>query len=432
MVQPEGDESDHAAADGRHAATSAPQRDGRVLLPALGLALGAAVALGLARFSYSLLLPPMQADLGWNYAQAGMLNTANAVGYLVGAIAAAAVGRAFGTRRSVAGGMVVAIVALAAAAFTPNFALQLLLRLVAGFGSALTFVGGAALVAKLGDRSPRRSGLLLSLYTGGAGIGILVSGLLVPPLLAIHGPTGWHAGWIGLAILAAASLAAVVPALRGVPDPDPPQPSTSDAHRSGVLRPLLLPGFGYLLYGAGYIAYMTFVVSYLADDGFSRGQVTLFWTVLGASVVAGVPVWGRVLDRLRSGYALALLNIALVAGAVLALAASGMVAGMASAVVFGSAFMAVPAGMAHVARRRLPSSAWAAGISAVTSAFAIGQSIGPGLAGILSDSEGGAGIGLVVAMILLGTATLVYLLVELAASRRRPVTEQPEPAFAVD
>lgn len=54
---------------------------------AIGLSLGSAIALGLARFSYALLLPPMKADLGWTFAQAGALNTANAAGYLIGALA---------------------------------------------------------------------------------------------------------------------------------------------------------------------------------------------------------------------------------------------------------------------------------------------------------------------------------------------------------
>ena len=57
------------------------------LLTALALSLGAAVALGISRFSYGLLLPPMRADLGWSYFLAGAMNTANAFGYMLGALA---------------------------------------------------------------------------------------------------------------------------------------------------------------------------------------------------------------------------------------------------------------------------------------------------------------------------------------------------------
>ena len=63
-----------------------------------GLAMGPVVALGLSRFAYALLLPAMRADLGWSFADAGALNTANAAGYLAGALIAAPLGRRFGDK----------------------------------------------------------------------------------------------------------------------------------------------------------------------------------------------------------------------------------------------------------------------------------------------------------------------------------------------
>jgi predicted MFS family arabinose efflux permease len=53
------------------------------------LSLGPAVSNSFARFAYALMLPAMRADLGLNYSQAGALNTANAIGYLGGALFAA-------------------------------------------------------------------------------------------------------------------------------------------------------------------------------------------------------------------------------------------------------------------------------------------------------------------------------------------------------
>ena len=47
---------------------------------AAALSLGSAIALGLARFAYALLFPSMKPDLGWSFAQAGAMNTANALG----------------------------------------------------------------------------------------------------------------------------------------------------------------------------------------------------------------------------------------------------------------------------------------------------------------------------------------------------------------
>src|SRR3954452_17849624 len=71
----------------------------QVLRSALALSLGAAVSLGITRFSYGLLLPPMRADLGWSYTLAGAMNTANALGYLLGALATPRLMRTLGPSR---------------------------------------------------------------------------------------------------------------------------------------------------------------------------------------------------------------------------------------------------------------------------------------------------------------------------------------------
>ena len=62
----------------------------RALTICAGLALAPAVALGLGRFAYALVLPAMRQDLAWSYAEAGALNSANAAGHLAGALAASA------------------------------------------------------------------------------------------------------------------------------------------------------------------------------------------------------------------------------------------------------------------------------------------------------------------------------------------------------
>ena len=53
------------------------------------LALGVTVSNSFARFAYALVLPAMRSELAWTYAQAGWLNTANGIGYLLGAVSRA-------------------------------------------------------------------------------------------------------------------------------------------------------------------------------------------------------------------------------------------------------------------------------------------------------------------------------------------------------
>lgn len=151
--------------------------------------MGAAVSLGITRFAYALLLPPMRADLGWSYALAGGMNTANAVGYLVGALVTPALMRRFGATRLLVFGAVLASVFMAGSGFVTDASALLLQRLLAGVASAWVFVAGGLLAARLGEAGSTRGGLLLGIYYGGTGFGILLSALLVPQALrAAAGP----------------------------------------------------------------------------------------------------------------------------------------------------------------------------------------------------------------------------------------------------
>jgi len=113
------------------------------------LALGTATALGLARFAYGLLVPAMRGDLGWSLARAGVLTTANGLGYLAGALLAAAVAGRLGNATSFRLGMVGTAAALAATASSGDYLVLLAARVAAGLAGALVFVSGGVLAARI-------------------------------------------------------------------------------------------------------------------------------------------------------------------------------------------------------------------------------------------------------------------------------------------
>ncbi len=167
---------------------------------AVALSLGAAVSLGITRFAYALMLPPMRADLGWSYTLAGAMNTANALGYLLGALATPLLLRRLEPGALLLAGSVLATLFMALSGFFVAPAPLLVQRLLAGVASALVFVTGGLLAARLGSVHARRSGLLLGLYYGGAGWGISASALLVPAVLSrAPGPHAWAWAWWALA-----------------------------------------------------------------------------------------------------------------------------------------------------------------------------------------------------------------------------------------
>ncbi|MDN3353076.1 YbfB/YjiJ family MFS transporter [Actinomadura sp. DC4] len=377
--------------------TTAPPKTTSPYLVALGLAAGPVVALGFTRFAYALLLPSMRDQLGWNYAAAGGMNTANAAGYIIGAATAAWWARRFGARAAFAWGMVVSAVALLASGVTGEFAALGIFRFVGGISTAVTFVIGSALATRVPKDGPR-SAVLVALYMAGVGMGVAASGVVIPAALTAWGVSGWHEGWVLLGVLALLATGPAVWASRRVPE--------QAAGLAAGPRPrltFLAPTFGwYVLFGAGYVSYMTFIVALLHNQGMKTWSVAAFFIVLGAASAAGtLLVWGRVIGRLRGGLAYVLVSVVVLIGVLPVLLWHGMGAAISSAVIFGGAFMAGPTAVTVNARRVLPSYAWTSGIALLTVAFSVGQAIGPLLSGLLSDSAGGISHGLWLSVLLL-------------------------------
>jgi len=388
------------------------------LVTALALALGAAVSLGLARFSYALLLPAMRADLGWSYATAGAMNTINAAGYLAGALAMPRLLARWGARRALVGGSVAASLLLAGHALAGGDATLYLLRAATGLASAAVFVAGGLMAARLSLRAaPGLSpGLLLGLYYGGTGLGIVASALLLPGILAgVPGPGGaawpaWRAGWLVLATLGL--LATVLMARFARDDESPPAGAMATAAAMAPF-PRQRFGFGllaYFLFGLGYIGYMTFIITLLKAQQLSTTVVVLFYTLLGAGVMASPWLWARLLQRQRGGLALAWLSGLLALATALPALLAGALPALLSGTLFGAVFLSVVASTTALVRHNLPQAGWPAGISAFTVVFAFGQIIGPVAVGWLSDGAGGLRTGLLVsAAVLLGGALVAAL-----------------------
>lgn len=362
------------------------------------------MSLGITRFAYGLLLPPMREDLGWSYTLAGSMNTANAAGYLLGAMAMSWLLRRMAPTRLFLIGAVLATLFMAASGFFTDAKWLTLQRLLAGLASGLVFSTGGLLAARLGARQPRRSGLLLGLYYGGTGIGITLSALLIPPVLAAAAGQAhaWSWGWWVMALLCAVATALMVWPARVLArmEATPPTPATAGAAAAPDVRTFRWRDFafgllGYLGFGMGYIGYMTFVIALLREQGASAGAVTGFYALLGLAVVASSRIWAGLLDRHKDGQALARLNALLGVAAILPALTHAWPLLLASGLMFGAVFLSVVASTTALVRHNLPPSQWAAGISAFTVTFAAGQIVGPTVVGFIADGPGGLARGLV-------------------------------------
>jgi predicted MFS family arabinose efflux permease len=372
----------------------------------LVLALAPAVGLGIGRFSYALVLPDMQTSLGWSYAQAGWMNTLNAAGYLLGAVTAARAVARFTGFGALVGGTVACVLGLMLSALSADFVLLGAARLLAGIGGALAFVAGGTLAAGLSARQPDRAVFLLGLYYTGPGIGIVLSGAVTPLLIGSMGPGSWWIAWGALAALAGA-LSLPLYAARGAETGESSGPGARRPLDLVALWPLLL---GYCAFGAGYIAYMTFMVAWMRDVGAGAGEQALFWVLIGSATIASPWLWSRITGGLRAGLAPALLTGVTLVGALIPLLIGGAWAAFASALIFGAAFFAVVAAVTGFVRRNLPKPSWASCLGTLTVSFGIGQTFGPVGIGWVMDRAGGLSAGLWISACFLLVAMLLMAL----------------------
>ncbi|RTL54058.1 MAG: YbfB/YjiJ family MFS transporter [Bradyrhizobiaceae bacterium] len=347
------------------------------------LAFATAIGLGMGRFAYSLVLPDMRESLGWSYATAGSMNTINAIGYMIGAFLAAPLAARVGLLRAVWTGTTIAIISLAASAVSGHVAPFAVARLLSGTGAAFALVCGGALGAAIAQYNPARASVLIGIFYIGPGIGIAISGCTAPFLLQEFGPGSW---WIVWTAMTAIALVLAVPLfLTRVDVPAPKQDATEEI---ASLRPIVLYLVSYFLFGAGYIAYMTFMIAYIRDAGGDAYAQSLFWCLIGLGGITSPWTWAPLVARGRSGLVMGLTIGVAGVGAVLALIATSTWVYAISALLFGSGILAVVTALTAFARFNYPPAQWSKVIGAMTIAFSIGQIVGPVITGAITDYTG--------------------------------------------
>ena len=330
------------------------------------LAIAPTIGLGIGRFAYALVLPDMRDSLGWSYSMAGFMNTINAAGYLAGALGASAIIKRFGMFNIIRISAAACVLSLVGSALTVDVVVFSAARLLLGIAAAFAFVAGGALATNVAQAQPQRQSFYLSLFYSGPAVGILISGFVAPFLLEWHGPGTW---WIVWAVLAgiSISMALVLPLARVADPPVPMSAAKSDVR----IAPVLIYLFGYFLFGAGYISYMTFMVAYVRHAGGGASTQSIFWTCIGVGALAQPWVWSGLMAKIRGGGGTALLIGLTAVGAALPLFGKSPILFDASALIFGNAFFAVVSSTTAFVRFNYPREAWPNTIAMMTVAFGV-------------------------------------------------------------
>ncbi len=369
------------------------------------------LALGIARFAYTPLLPLMQAQAGLGLAEGGWLAAINYAGYLTGALTAASISDLVLKDRLYRIGMVVAVLSTVMMALTTDFWLWAASRYLAGLSSAASMLLGTGLILNWLIRHNHRPEL--GIHFAGLGLGIAGCSIVVALLSAV---LDWREQWY---VFAAIGCALMVPALAWLPAPDSSAVTRTGAamhdNPPGALFLRLLMAT-YFCAGVGYVISATFIVAIVNRLPGMEGQGSWIFLVIGLAAAPTCIVWDLVARRTGEINALLLAAIMQIVGVLLPVVLGGVLGTVAGALLFGGTFMGMVSLVLTMAGRYYPTRP-AKMMGRMTISYGIAQILGPTVTGWLGATFGSYAGGLYVAATALGLAVMLLLMLKGVESR---------------
>jgi len=359
-------------------------------------------SLGLARFGYTSILPSMQQSLGLSNTQTGELQALNLVGYLLTVVFAGILAARFGPRIVISVSLLVVSFSMLLTGLVPSFGAACLARFLAGVGGAGGNVPAMGLVSAW--FGVRRRGLASGIGVAGSSVGLVVTGPLVPAVIAAYGAEGWRVSWYALGGLGLAAFVLCALFLRNSPHEKgllPVGRSPAEAEKPGAAKGAGALNWGlvytsgmlwrlaavYCAFGFSYIIYSTFFVRHLSGEGgFTPAEAGALWMNIGIVSLASGFIWGSVSDRF--GRRAALLGVFTLQGISFAVFGLSNTAAAVyiSAGLFALTAWSIPALMAALAGDVFGPRLAPAALGLMTIVFGIGQAAGPYAAGMLADA----------------------------------------------
>lgn len=374
-----------------------------------------AISQGIGRFAYTPLLPFMQRALQFGPDVAGYLAAANYAGYLIGALAAAAVPPRWPRTAVLRANLVVCIATVVAMGLTTSLWAWAALRLIAGITSAFVLVLASDFVFVMLSRVGRTS--LKVLLFGGVGAGTALSGIMVAATVPHW---GWSGGWAAIGMAAVVLAPLCWHGLRA-----PSQPATTD-HKATDARTAPAAGLGfpvtvllaaYFCEGLGYIVSGTFLVAIVAAMPAVAAYAPQTWIAVGLAGVVAAPLWAALAGRVGLTRTLILAHVVQAIGIVLPAVSETLPAVLIAALAFGGTFTSISGLSLAFGGQLMPHrSAWLIGV--LTAVFGIGQVAGPVIAGELAARTGNFALSLVLAAAAVALGAILLIIGSVYAARR--------------
>jgi predicted MFS family arabinose efflux permease len=356
-------------------------------LPAVLLvAATAAVGQAFGRFTIGVLLPAIRDDLNLSNTAAGTLATANVAAYLLGTLIVASASGRFRLLVVMRAGMVLAVLGLALAAFSPGPITLAVALFVAGLGGALTWIPAPVVAAAA--LAPERRAFAIGILASGMGVGVVFTGQLAGFVRSTMGDASWRTVYLVQFIVGVVVVVAAWLLLSHRQD----RPSTKGGLGGfSVLR--RMPGWvpytcAFTAFGLMYLLVVAFLTTKLEDDnGWTSSRASLAFTLLGVAMIFGGPLFIAVAQRVGPRRALTIaFSIWIVTTTILLPGWS--IPTLGAAVVSGLLFSAMPTLFTLYVVTNTTAEDYGPSFAAATFSFGVAQMVSPQLGGYLADLTG--------------------------------------------
>lgn len=337
------------------------------------------IVMGIGRFAYTPILPFMQHDTHFSETVSGFLASSNYLGYLLGALMAGFFRWRKGKVYYLKLYLVVNIVTTLLMGVTVNEVFWLILRLFSGLSSGLVFVLASGIILETLEIHKRQS--WSGVFYGGVGLGIFLSGLVVPVFTHY---LGWEWAWIGLGLISVViSTVSFLWTKENNRDnqfthyKDPVE--DHKAKKNPFFKWLLI---AYGCEGIGYIITGTFLVAIVREIPQLKDYAPMSWTFVGLAAIPSCFIWAIIAKKY--GYIKTLYSayVAQIIGIILPVLTHNVVGVFLGSLLFGGTFMGITTLTVSAGKNSSFQNSNKT-IGYLTASYGVGQIIGPIIAGFL-------------------------------------------------
>ena len=364
--------------------------------------IGLFIGVGVARFSYTSLLPSMLEDETLSLTFSGVLASLNYVGYLSGSIFAMFIKDINTKVKYFRLGIILCILTTVIMGITTNDILWLIGRVIAGFGAAMALVVGAAIVMTKLDFEDKTKAM--GIYFSGIGAALALSDIISRYVLSI---ASWQTSWIVLTISAA--LVAFYPLYILSFDKE-----TSSSNKKHPINKSLFSPFvviliaAYFTEGVGFVIQGTFLPTILKSIPGLESVAGLSWLLVGLAGIPAAIIWMKLAHKYGSINMIIIAMSIQIVGILIPTMTTNMYLNLFCGILYGGTFTGLVALFMNLGGK-LAGKNPVMLMGALTTAYGIGQVTAPLYAVSLTEWTGNYNYALYVtaAIVLLGVIMLL-------------------------